>query len=415
MNGNDRSIVGLVSVAHGLVHTYEWAIPILMTRWLIEFDATTALFGAVVAVGYALFGIGALPTGVLVDAIGSRRLIVGCLLGMGGSFLVLSLSPSPAVIAVALILWGTAASVYHPAGLALISKGVEERGSGFAYHGIAGNVGTGLGPLLTALMLISFDWRTAAAVLAIPALLGAVYAVRAEFDETAAVTAAPDGGEGGDARATGDVSSLSEFLADSKRLFTGGFVAVFGIVILSGLYYRGILTFLPELLSGFEALQVEEAIEGMEPGDYYYAGVLIIGVVGQYIGGKLTDRIETERGLAGAFLVLLVIALVFLPIAAAGLGPLLAIGALLGIFLFVVQPMYQATVALYTPPGKRGLSYGYTYLGVFGVGATGAAIAGGILAYADATTLFTVLAAFAALAALIAFGLSRRGDPVETR
>ncbi|MDR9382281.1 MAG: MFS transporter, partial [Natronomonas sp.] len=89
MNGNDRSIVGFVMAGHGMVHIYELSIPILMTIWLLEFSTTAALLGTVVAVGYGLFGVGALPGGLLVDRYGSRTLVVGCLAGMGLSFLVL--------------------------------------------------------------------------------------------------------------------------------------------------------------------------------------------------------------------------------------------------------------------------------------------------------------------------------------
>jgi MFS family permease len=73
----------------------------------------------------------------------------------------------------------------------------------------------------------------------------------------------------------------------------------------------------------------------------------------------------------------------------------------LGFFVFSVQPFYQASVAEYTPPGKRGLSYGFTYLGVFGVGAIGAVIAGTLLTYFSADQLFLVLAGLAACAAVL--------------
>jgi predicted MFS family arabinose efflux permease len=129
--------------------------------------------------------------------------------------------------------------------------------------------------------------------------------------------------------------------------------------------------------------------------------LLLVGVVGQYVGGKLTDRFRVEYGIAGAFGVLAVLALLFVPVSGMGLVPLIALGTVLGIFLFLVQPMYQATVAEYTPPGSRGLSYGFTYLGVFGVGALGGGVAGVILAYANATALFLVLAGFAAIASSI--------------
>jgi MFS family permease len=406
MNENDRAITALVMVAHGLVHTYELTLPILAVEavWQASFPTTTLpglgtvpttlfVLGLVVSAGYALFGLGALPGGVLADAYGSRPLIVGCLLGMGGSFVLLAFAPSLPVVALCLVVWGAAASVYHPAGLALISKGVEERGTAFAYHGIAGNLGIALGPLAAALLLLFFgDWRLAVGLLGVPALLAAGYAIRVDVDETAAAAAA-DGG--GDARASGSVSSLAEFLADSRRLLVGPFLLVFAVVMLSGLYYRGFLTFLPELLSGFDSLTaVDVAGRTVEPNRYVYVGLLMAGVLGQYVGGRLTDRIPVERGLAYGYGALGALAVVYLPVATAGLFPLLAVSALMGVALFVVQPFYQATVAEYTPAGARGLSYGYTYLGVFGVGALGGAVAGGILTVATSTALFATLAGF---------------------
>nr|WP_264474883.1 MFS transporter [Salinirubrum litoreum] len=442
-------------LAHGMVHTYELSIPIFLTVWLVEFSVidfgvaqfpvNAATLGVVLTAGYGLFGVGALPGGVLVDRIGSRRLITACLLGMAGSFLLLFLAPGVPTITLALLVWGASASVYHPAGLAMISKGVEQRGTGFAYHGIAGNVGIGLGPLLSAILLLFFDWRVVAGLLAVPAIAAAVFAVRVDFDETAAV--ATDGGEetgaesahedatttddsattdDSDSKASAGVDSLGEFLTESRLLFAGGFTAVFVVVMCSGLYYRGVLTFLPGLLEsypGFEPIPVSsllpasladllgltaESGRAIEPNRYFYSGLLIIGVVGQYLGGKLTDRIPVEWGIAGGFGALAVLAVVFLPVASLGLAPLLVLGALLGVALFVVQPFYQATVAEYTPAGTRGLSYGYTYLGVFGVGALGTTVAGTILTYASPTVLFATLAGFGALAAVIGVVLARR-------
>jgi len=427
MNGNDRSIVGLVMLAHGMVHTYELSIPIFVSIWLAEFDVlrlfgmevavTQATLGLLVTAGYALFGLGALPGGIVVDRIGSRRLIAACLFGMGGAFLLLGTAPNLLVVALALLVWGAAASVYHPAGLTLISKGVSERGSGFAYHGVAGNLGIGLGPLLTTILLIVFDWTTVALVLAVPAAGAGLYALRAEFDETAAVDGmATDGG--GTAKAGSGVDSLGELVTASKQLFVGAFAVVFVIVMANGLYYRGVLTFLPNLLSGlpgFEPVALSTLVPGIDggrtlnPERYFYAGLLLVGVAGQYVGGKLTDRLSPEYGIAAVFAVLAVIALAFLPVAAMGLGPLLVLGALFGVTLFTAQPLYQAAVADYTPAGRRGLSYGYTYLGTFGVGALGGALAGAILTYADAGVLFATLAGLAVVASAAALLLVRRG------
>jgi MFS family permease len=424
VNSNDRAIVGLVMLAHAMVHTYELSVPILVSIWLsptVFQGLSPASVGLAVTAGMTLFGLGALPAGVLADAYGSQRLIVGCLLGMGASFVVLGVAPSLPVVALALVLWGVAASVYHPSGLSLVSKGVEDRGRAFAFHGMAGNLGIALGPLVTTLLLVVFDWRLVVSILALPAGVAAIVAARVDVDEAAAVTpgaSAPaegDGGadvgteraDGGGARPTGSVASLEEFLAQSRTLFAGAFLAVFGVVILSGLYYRGVLTFLPELLSDLPMFApVEVGGRTLEPARYVYAGLLMVGMAGQYLGGYLTDRVPTEWGIAAAFGVLTAGTLAFLPAADVGVGPLLVASATLGFFLFTVQPLYQATVAEYTPADARGLSYGYTYLGVFGVGGLGAVVAGTVLTYASEAGLFALLAVFAATASALGFVLS---------
>ncbi len=172
---------------HALVHWFETSIPIFLVVWLAEFDVGVATFGIVVALGYAPFGLGALPGGILADRYGPKRLVVSCLAGMSAAFLVLSLAASIYTIAVGLVLWGVAASVYHPAGLALISTGVSERGTVFAWHGIAGNAGIALGPFVAATLLIFLEWSLVAAILAVPGILAVIYGLSAEFDPTAAV------------------------------------------------------------------------------------------------------------------------------------------------------------------------------------------------------------------------------------
>lgn len=409
MNANDRSIVALVMAGHGLVHTYELSIPIFMTAWLAEFGVSEAALGGLVGVGYALFGLGALPGGILVDRFGSRRLIAACFAGMGGAFVLLGLLPGIGGIAAALVAWGAAASVYHPAGLALISTGVRQRGHALAYHGIAGNVGIAGGPLVTALLLLVFDWPVVAVLLGLPALGAAIGAWRASFDERAAVglheaTDAPD------AASAAETTEGAALWRRTRRLFASGFVGVFALVAVSGLYYRGVLTFLPDLLTPL--VTIDLPIE-VETGRYVYAGLLAVGIGGQYVGGRLSDRAGTEWVLVGAFAALAGVALLFLPVAGLGTGGLVVMSAVLGFSLFVVQPLYQATVAEYTPPDARGLSYGYTYLAVFGVGAAGAALAGGLLQGGGPPLLFGVLAGIALLGAGLSGWLAVRRPQAE--
>lgn len=400
MNDNDRSIASFTMLGHGLVHWFEMSIPIFLVVWLDVFPQSVALVGLIIALGYAPFGLGALPGGVVADRFGPKRTILACFAGMTLSFFALSFANSIYAVGLALVFWGIAASVYHPAGMALISTGASRRGTVFAYHGIAGNVGIALGPFTAATLLIVFEWQLVAALLAIPGIVALTYGLFVEFDGTAAV-----GGEYDDGPTA---ISLPTFLSNSRHLFASAFVLVFALVTFEGLFYRGVLTFLPEILQGTAALGNiggAEGLAGIEPADYVFVGLLVVGMAGQYVGGKLTERISVERGLAGTFVILAVLALLFVPVSDLGIGPLIVLCALFGFFLFGIQPLYQVAVALYTPPDTRGLSYGYTYLAEFGFGATSIAIGGFLLGHYTVGAFFAVLAGFALVGGVLSLAL----------
>lgn len=408
MEYEERRIVWFTAAAHALVHTYELSIPILMTVWLLEFSTSAATLGFVVTIGYGLFGIGALPGGVLVDRFGSKPLIIACLLGMAGAFILAGLSPSLWTLTLAVALWGLTASVYHPAGLSLLSMAIDKPGTALGYHGIGGNIGIALGPLLTVVLLLWFDWRIVAFVLAAPAAVVVAYTLRVDV-----ATALPkdDDGSGTKGRI-----SMATIFDDTRTLATIGFTLVIVIVTLNGLYYRSFLTFLPSMLGDFIAAFGE--IQIIDPASPYaeefdlarwlYVAILMVGVIGQFIGGKAADRMPTERGLTYALAFLAVFAISFVP-ASANAGSFLAVSLLLGIALFSIQPLSQATVAAYAPREARGLSFGFTYLAIFGVGALGAGLAGTILTYGTSATLFLVLAGLAGSGSLVSIVLFRVG------
>jgi MFS transporter, FSR family, fosmidomycin resistance protein len=397
MNRNDRRIARFTMLGHATFHLYELTIPLFVVVWLDAFDVSPAVLGTVVAVGYALIGVGALPSGALADSYGSKRLVVLSMAGMGGGFVLVGLAPSIWLLALALVLWGAAASLYHPAGLSLITRGSERQGTVLAYHGVAGNVGTAIGPLIAALLLTFLDWRLVAGLFVLPAAAAILAATRLEFDERAGVDPEADSVsiDAGD--------RLSRVVAQTRLLFVGGFLAVFAIAILAGTYYRGLFTFLPDVLAGLPVFEpVEIAGETFEPSQYAYAGLLLIGGAGQYVGGRLSDSRSPERAIVGAFSALIVVSLLFPFATSLGLLPTLAVCAALGFFVFMEAPIHQALIGEYVAADIQGLSFGYTYLGVFGIGAAGASIAGVALTYGGTALLFVALAAFPAAGLVLA-------------
>ncbi|SDQ64905.1 MFS transporter [Natronobacterium texcoconense] len=406
MNGNDRAIARFTMIGHATFHVYELTIPLFVVIWLDAFDVSPALLGTVVAVGYGLVGVGALPSGILADRYGSKRLVVLSMAGMGGGFALVSLAPNVAVLGVALVVWGAAASLYHPAGLSLITRGSQRQGTVLAYHGAAGNVGTALGPLAAAIALTVLEWRVVAVLFVLPAVIGVLAAYGLTFDETAGVEAddgargAPDGGSSPDAN--GRIDGLGDLLEQTKLLFVGSFVIAFAIALIAGTYYRGVFTFLPDVLADLPVFEPAEiAGEEFEPSQYAYAGLLLIGAVGQYAGGKISDYRSPELAIVGAFVALIVVTLSFPVATQLGLAATLLACAALGFFVYLEVPIHQALIGTYAPADAHGLSFGYTYLGAFGIGAAGASIAGIVLTYGGTGLLFLVLTVFPTVGLLL--------------
>ena len=406
MDRTESVIVGSTGVAHALTHTFTLSIPLFIPIWIEAFSVSEFVIGTLAGAGYFMFGAGAIPTGLVVDEYGSRLPIAACLAGMGLSGLLLGIAPSIAVLAVGLLLLGGAASIYHPAGLSLLSKGVENTGKAFGWHGMAGNVGIALGPLSTAILLLFFDWRLVWGLLAVPALGAAAAVLLLDIDESGRPV------EGSRAResAAGVGTDGGSTLRTARSLFTPRFALLFLIVIVAGLYYRGLLTFFPTYITRLDLFApIRLGSESFPPGRYLYSAILLVGVLGQYTGGYVAEHRSKERMLAASFVALGVLALLYVR-ASASAVPMLAASALLGYTLFIFQPIYQALVADYSPAEARGLSYGIFYLGTFGIGAAAAGIAGYAVTYFDFAVLFAVLAAFAFAGAGLSAVLAVRRD-----
>jgi len=387
MDANDRGLVKFTALAHALFHTYELSIPLFIGVWMAEFDASAAVVGTVVGAGYALVGIGAPVSGILSDRLGSRRLITLSVVGMGCGFALVSLADGVVVLGAAVVVWGTFASLYHPAGLSLISRSADARGTVFAYHGAGGNVGTAFGPLVTASLLLVVEWQLAVGLLALPAFLAALVGLRIEFDAV-----------GGDATTEGLGAELRRTIAESRALFGAAFTVAFVAILLYGTYYRGLLTFLPDVLAESPSLVPVELLgREVDPAQYVYTGLLTVGIGGQYAGGRLTDRIPSTTAFAAAFAALTALAVAFPVVRTLGVLPLVGVCLALGFVVYGTAPIYQVVIAEHAAADAHGRSYGFTYLAMFGVGAAGASLAGVVLTHATSAVLFGVLGAVAAV------------------
>ncbi|MFB6161051.1 MAG: MFS transporter [Haloferacaceae archaeon] len=391
---SDRRLVGYATAAHALDHLVVLSIPLFVPIWIEQFAVTTYELGLLVTAMTGLYGLMALPSGVLGDRLGADTVITGFLFLTGGVLLAVPFVDSFAALAVVVALAGVGAGFYHAPALAFISREADAPSRGFAYHGIGANVGIGVGPLLITAGLAVSDWRTVLSLLAVPLLgFGVLFLRRGPTDANAV---------------TRDDRSVGDVVAQLRTLLTPLFLGIVGVYVFAGIYYRGTLTFLPQFidtLSALPSLDLGDASVGA--GQWLYSVILLAGSVGQVAGGHLAERFEVERVLLGVFAAT---SLALLALGGLSGSAVVGVGLLFGALLFTLAPLQSSLVAKHTPDAGQGVGFGLVFTVNFGVGALGASLAGWILAHNAYPLLFGVLALFPLVAAVAVAFVARRSS-----
>ena len=370
-------IVLYTGLAHALVHTIELTYAALLLRIGHEFGQGDFMLGVIANGAAFAFGAGALPAGVLVDRLGSQRVITFSFLAAAAAALLVGLSPNAVVLGVFLALLGLTIGLYHPAGLAVIAQGAEKRGLALGYHGVAGNIGAALAPALAIGLAVAIDWRAAYFLLSALALLLVILLRIIRLPEVSARPAAVP------APAAADRVEAAQALAP--------LLLVYGVSVLNGFIYRGSMTFLPAHIEEHVHISVLGINEAALAGSLTTVA-LLAGSAGQYVGGSLSQRRILEQ-LAPPMALAVVPALLLMGISS-GLA-LVAASAAFVFFNFSGQPVYNGLIAEYTPQGAMGRSYGISFFAAFGLGSAAASFAGFFAQRWGTGSVFLSLAGFA--------------------
>ncbi|MFB6110151.1 MAG: MFS transporter [Halodesulfurarchaeum sp.] len=384
-----RLLVVSTFVPHFLMHALISALPLFVPIWLAEFAVSRATIGATMGGLYVFFGGAAIPVGILADRYGSVPFLEVFLFGSAVGTLVLGLTGSYVGLVGALLLIGVAGGLYHPPAFRLLSRQSYASSGLFAYHNIGGNLGLGVGPLLTALLLTAIDWRTAMLVGAL--VFGVVGVLFHVFGPDREVPDRTDGGE--------------DPLAGRLRgIFTGGFVFVLLIYLLQGIYHRGVVVFIPDYLTKVSTVgALSIANRTLPPSQWVYSLMLMVGVGGQLFGGSVDERVRSTS-LIGVQLIVMAGLIAMLGRTRGRV--LLAVIALYGFTMSVVSPVLQNLVARHSADTDRGLAYGFTSAGGTATGGLiGASLAGWLATVSTYPAMFGTLALvpLLAVAVLLAF------------
>jgi MFS family permease len=402
-------LVLLVSCAHAMVHVYELSLPSVEQNIGAEFEVNKAATGTLGSAFRVPWGFGALIAGWLADRFGSKPMLVIYLAGCGAVSIAAALAPDLATVFVTMFLLGSFASIYHPAGLAIISREapIEARGPALGWHGIFGSIGIAAAPFLAWFWLgLGFTWRDYYVLLAVP---GVMLAIALWFTLTEKREEEPHN----------PLVPTQNTLVSTLRVGTQGggtsrdvetfratpFFLLMIVAVLSGLVYSAFMHFLPRYLSG-SGLRPSWGGDDVRFAKLAAALVLGCGIFGQSLAGKL---VRPHRLPALLAMILLANAPVLVWMAYAT-GPgrpgfeRIASACLLGFVHFMHQPVYNSLVAQMVPSRRRSLGYGFSNMIGFGLGGFGATIAGHIASERDT---YLALAALAILAGLMAIVMGR--------
>jgi len=389
MTNFERQALGYTCVCHGLVHVVELTYGTVLVAIAHEFGASLLTLGVLANVFGLALGITALPVGVLADRMGETRLLMLCCLGMGISAVVIGLSPNVRILGAGLLLLGLALGIFHPVGSAFVARVATNRGSGFGYMGVGGNLGLAFGPILSGAIASVLGWRASYFIFALPALVLAFLFFLSSRAEIPVVRQPV-------ARANTDKDTLRPFLVPLLLIICAS--------VMNGLIYRGAVTFLPLYLSERIQLTILNWDSVLIAGSFATVA-LVFGVVGQFLGGYLSDRRRRE-GIA--FVSALATVPLLLVVGNSEGAVLLCAAAGFAFFHFMGQPVYNALIADYSPSAWRGRLYGVYFFCAMGGGSFAASILGYVGGEFGTNWVFIVAAGFGLLAlACIVFLLIR--------
>jgi MFS family permease len=348
-----RVRLGAIYAAHGASHGFVLVLPAVLVALREEFGASFTTLGTVATVSTMLYGLGALPGGLLADRVGAPALL-RAFAGLSAACCVLAaVAPGIWWLAAALALLGAAGALYHPSGLAEVTLNAPGGGRELGAHGGWGNAGTALAPLLAGAIAAAWSWRASyglAALAAVVLLLALVRGVPVD-------------------------RRLPPQEAATGERSRGALAVVMFLAAAEGFVFQGFVIFLPAFLAQVGGGSGASAAKG----GALSAAVLLLGVPGQLVGGRLASTTGRTLALryAGLYGAAVLVGLAVRAAGASALGVVLA--GLFSLLIFFGQPITNQLVARSTRAGRRGTAYGTYFSLSFGIGAL-SGVAGGMVA-----------------------------------
>jgi len=308
--------VWVISLGHALTHWYPATFYLLLPLIGKELGLSYGEIGSVLSCQYLAGAIVNIPGGIFVDTVGRKGLLMAAsLFWIGFPYLIMGFSHSYWMILACATLVGIGNNLWHPSAIPwLANRFPQRKGLVMSIHGMGGNVGDAVAPLVVGALLAVLNWRNVVVINVLPGVLLAtftlIYLGRKTSDDDTGI----DDGDSG-------ISGL-----EGLRMFGALLKNRALITLAAGSAFRtmtqgALLTFLPIYLGremGYPTQWIGACMFALQAG----------GFIAAPIAGHLSDRIGRRQIIVSSmamsavviFLMLFAGGRVFTPVSQASSG-----------------------------------------------------------------------------------------------
>ncbi len=365
-SGSQREL-WLITLGHALTHWYPATFYLLLPIIGLELGLSFSQIGLIMTCQYLAGAVANIPGGVLVDTVGRKGLLMGVsLFWVGFPYLLMSFTHSYLMLLACVALVGAGNSLWHPTAIPTLARRFPQRkGFVLALHGMGGNAGDAIAPLVVGALLAVLTWRQVVVLNVVPGLVMALAllvflgTLRLGAKKTPSVID------------EGQRQSFADYRDGLRTLFRNRSLMLLST---SGAFrsmtQNALLTFLPLFMAremGWSTLWVGGAMFALQAA----------GLIASPIAGHLSDKLGRRSVLMSS---MAMTAVVLLAMAVAGKSQaFVVLIAVLGFFLYAIRPVIQAWTLEATPKNMGGSAIGVLF-GTQSLGAAVSPLLGGLIA-----------------------------------
>ncbi|MGH7608990.1 MAG: MFS transporter [Candidatus Dormibacteria bacterium] len=373
-------VLYLVSASHATQHIYQALLPLTYPAILVTFHLTVGTLGLAVGVVGLLGGLCQVTAGPVARRINARWILGPQNLALGLCSLAGSWAPVYPFFVGAQGVAQLASSQQHPVGSSIVARAFpSRRGMALSTHNIGGSVGSLLVPLPAAVLISRLGWRPTLLLLAVPLLvMGLLFVLT--FPGMPREPASPDAAR----------RRLFAGMRLHRSQFLDPRVALFGVlaatVAAAGRGIGTLNTYIPLFLRD----QVHLSLIAVGA---VFNLVLLGAVLGPYLGGRVSDRLGRLPVLWTVYLASAPVIVLFGFSAHFPLAVTLVMATLVGLVVYVENPLLQALVSDAVTAPAQATVFGVYFAVAYGVGSLWLILLGWVIQHVGFSAAFCVMAA----------------------